>query len=73
MFGYSYWARNKSLIILSTVSNCLIGICFSIYYKIYELIGLIVLFIGIEMIILYFLSLYLNRKNMNKILKGDRL
>ncbi|MBK4203083.1 DUF1430 domain-containing protein [Bacillus subtilis] len=73
IFGYSYWARNKSLIILSTVSNCLIGICFSICYKIYELIGLIVLFIGIEMIILYFLSLYLNRKNMNKILKGDRL
>ncbi|MEC2294276.1 DUF1430 domain-containing protein [Bacillus subtilis] len=73
IFGYSYWARNKSLIMLSTVSNCLIGICFSIYYKIYELIGLIVLFIGIEMIILYFLSLYLNRKNMNKILKGDRL
>ncbi|KAA6446896.1 DUF1430 domain-containing protein [Bacillus swezeyi] len=73
IFGYSYWERNKQLIILSVVSNCLIGIGFSVYYKIFELIGFILLFVGIELIVLYFLSLYLNRKNMNKIIKGDRI
>ncbi|MCY8917347.1 DUF1430 domain-containing protein [Bacillus atrophaeus] len=73
IFGYSYWGRNKSLIIFSILSNCLIGLGFSIYFKIFELISFVVLFIVIELLILYFLSVYLNKKNMNKILKGDRI
>ncbi|KAF6604506.1 DUF1430 domain-containing protein, partial [Bacillus sp. EKM417B] len=71
LFGYSYWARNKNLIIFSLLTNCLIGLGCSIYYKIFELTIFIALFIVIELLILYFLSVYLNRKNMNKILKGD--
>lgn len=73
LFGYSYWARNKNLIIFSLLTNCLIGLGCSIYYKIFELTIFIALFIVIEPLILYFLSVYLNRKNMNKILKGDRI
>lgn len=73
LFGYSYWARNKNLIIFSLVSNCLIGLGISIFYKIFELTIFIGLFIVIELLILYFLSVYLNKKNMNKILKGDKL
>ncbi|MBC8621175.1 DUF1430 domain-containing protein [Bacillus paralicheniformis] len=73
IFGYSYWERNKQLIILSIASNALIGIGFSIYYKVFELLYFILLFAGIELIVLYFLSVYLNRKNMNKIIKGDRI
>lgn len=73
LFGYSYWARNKNLIIFSLLTNCLIGLGCSIYYKIFELTIFIALFIVIELLILYFLSVYLNRRNMNRILKGDRI
>ncbi|WPF77266.1 DUF1430 domain-containing protein [Bacillus velezensis] len=73
LFGYSYWARNKNLIIFSLLTNCLIGLGCSIYYKIFELTIFVGLFIVIELLILYFLSVYLNRKNMNRILKGDRI
>lgn len=73
LFGYSYWARNKNLIIFSLLTNCLIGLGCSIYYKIFELTIFIALFIVIELLILYFLSVYLNKKNMHKILKGDRI
>ncbi|WP_144557636.1 DUF1430 domain-containing protein [Bacillus pumilus] len=73
LFGYSYWARNKNLIIFSLLSNCLIGLGISIYYKIFELTIFIGLFIVIELLILYFLSVYLNKNNMHKILKGDKI
>lgn len=63
----------KNLIIFSLLTNCLIGLGCSIYYKIFELTIFIALFIVIELLILYFLSVYLNRRNMNRILKGDRI
>ncbi|MDK2600351.1 DUF1430 domain-containing protein [Bacillus stercoris] len=73
IFGYSYWKRNKHLIIFSLTSNFLLGAGVSLYYNLNLLIIFIFLFIGLELIVLYIMSRYLNRKNMNKILKGDRI
>ncbi|MFB5198579.1 DUF1430 domain-containing protein [Neobacillus sp. KR4-4] len=73
LFGHSYWQRNKKLIAFCIVSYVLIGLFQVLYYKLYELIWFSLLLISMEMLILYYLSNFLSHKNMNKILKGDKL
>lgn len=73
LFGFSYWDRNKHLLILSFTANSMLGLVISFYYRVYELMYFIILFIGIELVIVYLLSNYLNQKNINKILKGDKI
>ncbi|MBP1995829.1 DUF1430 domain-containing protein [Paenibacillus eucommiae] len=73
LFGYSYWKRNKYIIISTIISNVISGLLVYLFYNVTIIIPLVGFVLIIDLLVINILSGYLSKKNMNKVLKGDRL
>ncbi len=71
LFGYSYWKRNKSIILITFILNIISGLLIYAFYRLAFLFIVIIFVLIIDLVVINILSNYLNKKNLNKVLKGD--
>ncbi|MED4587677.1 DUF1430 domain-containing protein [Priestia flexa] len=72
LFGYSYWKRNKNIILIASLSN--IAAATLVYFSIYKSTNVILLLLVtlfLELLFFNILIRFLNKKNTNKVIKGD--
>ncbi|WP_018924059.1 DUF1430 domain-containing protein [Salsuginibacillus kocurii] len=73
ILGYSFFNRNKHLLLISFLTTIIIGLLSSLIHDILLIIPIAFLFFAIEFLIIYGLSTNFVKKNINKVLKGDYL
>ncbi|PGU93679.1 DUF1430 domain-containing protein [Bacillus thuringiensis] len=73
LFGYSYWKRNKSIVLVTLISNVIAGLLVYLFYGVTIVFLVVILFLIIDLVVINTLSNYLNKKNINKVLKGDHI
>ncbi|MGM7634446.1 DUF1430 domain-containing protein [Bacillus sp. Hm123] len=73
LFGYSYWKRNKTIILIAVLSNVISGLLVCFIYDITTIIPVVSLVLIIDLVVINVLSNYLSKKNMYKLLKGDHI
>ncbi|WP_424461790.1 DUF1430 domain-containing protein [Priestia aryabhattai] len=71
LFGYSYLKRNKTVILLVSISNTLSGLIVYAVFNRHIIFVMLTTVLIIDIIIISLLSNYLVKKNINKVLKGD--
>ncbi|WP_100332836.1 bacteriocin-associated integral membrane family protein [Bacillus xiapuensis] len=73
LFGYSFWKRNKSIIFISLISNIIAGSLIYLLYRINSLVIAVFLVLIIDLLVISWLSNYLNKMNINKVIKGEHI
>ncbi|WOA63953.1 DUF1430 domain-containing protein [Bacillus mycoides] len=73
LFGYSYWKRNQSIILITVISHIMAGILVYVFYGVNAVFLLVSLALIIDLLIINLFGNYWNKKNITKILKGDHI
>ncbi|MFJ5565133.1 DUF1430 domain-containing protein [Lysinibacillus xylanilyticus] len=71
LFGYSYWKRNKTIILIASLSNIFAA---ALVFYFFKSTNVTLLLLGILFLELQFLNIFVkfsNEKNTNKVVKGD--
>ncbi|MGE7930077.1 DUF1430 domain-containing protein [Lysinibacillus xylanilyticus] len=71
LFGYSYWKRNKTIILIASLSNIISA---ALVFYFFKSTNVTLLLLGILFLELQFLNIFVkfsNEKNTNKVVKGD--
>ncbi|GGD84552.1 DUF1430 domain-containing protein [Paenibacillus nasutitermitis] len=71
LFGYSYWARNKFLILTTLFIYIFSGILTFLWFKSVSIIYISLALIFVETCLLYLISRFFNIKNTSMIIKGE--
>jgi putative ABC transport system permease protein len=73
LFGYSYWQRNKFLILTMLLIYIINGIITLLWFKNIEIIFVILVLIFIENCLMLLFTRFFNIKNTSMIIKGENL
>lgn len=73
VFGYSYWKRNKKIILFTVISNILSGLLVYFVFSVTLVLVIIGCVLIIELVVINIIGNNLNQKNMKKVLKGDHV
>ncbi|MEB2301777.1 DUF1430 domain-containing protein [Lysinibacillus xylanilyticus] len=71
LFGYSYWKRNKTIILITSLSNIFAAVLVYYFFKSTNVILLLLGTLFLELLFLYIFAKFSNEKNTNKVVKGD--
>ncbi|WP_427109164.1 DUF1430 domain-containing protein [Lysinibacillus xylanilyticus] len=71
LFGYSYWKRNKTIILIASLSTIFAAAWVSYFFKSTTVILLLLGTLFLELLFLTIFGNFLNEKNTNKVVKGD--
>lgn len=71
LFGYSYWKRNKTIIFITSLSNIFAAVWVFYFFKSTDIILLLLGTLFFELLFLTIFVNFLNKKNTNKVVKGD--
>lgn len=71
LFGYSYWKRNKTIILITSLSNIFAAALVFYFFKSTNVILLLLGTLFLELLLLDIFVKFLNEKNTNKVVKGD--
>lgn len=71
LFGYSYWKRNKTIILIASLSNIFAAVWVFYFFKSTDIILLLLGTLFLELLFLTIFRNFLNEKNTNKVVKGD--
>ena len=71
LFGYSYWKRNKTIILITSLSNIFAAALVFYFFKSTNVILLLLETLFLELLLLDIFVKFLNEKNTNKVVKGD--
>ncbi|MGE7691778.1 DUF1430 domain-containing protein [Lysinibacillus sp. NPDC097214] len=71
LFGYSYWKRNKTIILITSLSNFFAAVLVFYFFKSTNVILLLLGTLFLELLFLYIFAKFSNEKNTNKVVKGD--
>ncbi|MES9730241.1 MULTISPECIES: DUF1430 domain-containing protein [Bacillus] len=73
LFGYSYWKRNRNIILITLISHLTAGIAVYVFYGVNIVFILVSFAILIDLLIINIFGNHWNKKNVTKILKGDHI
>ncbi|KFN02432.1 DUF1430 domain-containing protein [Bacillus clarus] len=73
LFGYSYWKRNRNIILITLISHLTAGIAVYVFYDVNIVFILVSFAIALDLFIINVLGNYLIKKNITKIVKGDHI
>ncbi|MGE7949176.1 DUF1430 domain-containing protein [Lysinibacillus sp. NPDC093688] len=71
LFGYSYWKRNKTIILITSLSNIFAAVLVLYFFKSTNVILLLLGTLFLELLFFNIFIKFLNEKNTNKVVKGD--
>ncbi|PFU77886.1 hypothetical protein COK91_29080 [Bacillus cereus] len=73
LFGYSYWKRNRNIILITLISHLMAGIAVYAFYGVNIVFILVGFAIALDLLIINVFGNNWNKRNITKILKGDHI